>query len=217
VINPLAALKGPPLANPDGSMSLMEHLSSTAVNRSVTAGRLSGVRWDRKWSRALSSMAGRACRSRAGGRVGMASHALARAVEKEPGVHVRRPVGEGRLSIAARTVLTVTAASSDEFGTAVLLTQMVRLTESIREAHAQAGRLVLARAAAEAAERGVAALARVGGPRELTAAPTAVVGVHALAVEQANRAAGSRITPGLTSGDQPVPGTRKDTDRGMER
>jgi len=65
VFNPLAALKGPPLANPDGSMSLMEHLSSTAVNRSVTAGRLSGGRWDRKWSRALSSMTGRACRSRA--------------------------------------------------------------------------------------------------------------------------------------------------------
>jgi len=152
------------------------------------------------------------------GRVGMASHALARAVQKEPGVHVRRPVGEGRLSIAARTVLTVTAASSDEVGTAVLLTQMLRLSESIREAHAQAGRLVLARAAADAAERNVAALARVGGPRELTAAPTAVMGAHALAVEQANRAAGSRVTPGLTtSGDQPVPRTGKDTDQGMER
>lgn len=111
----------------------------------------------------------------------------------------------------------MTAASSDEVGTAVLLTQMVRLTESIREAHAQAGRLVLARAAAEAAERNVAALARIGGPCELGAAPDPRAVAHALAVEQANRAAGQQITPGLTSGDQPVPGTRKDTDRGMER
>ena len=154
-------------------------------------------------------------------RVGMAAHAVARAVaravDKEPGVHVRRPVGEGRLSIAARTVLTVTAAASDGVGTAVLLTQMVRLTESIREAHAQAGRLVLARAAAEAAECNVAALARIGGPRELGSSPDPRGAGLALAMEQARRATGQRITPGLTPRDQPVPGARKDTDRGMER
>jgi len=49
------------------------------------------------------------------------------------------------------------------------------------------------------------------------AAPDSQAAAHALAVEQAHRAAGAPVTPGLTSRDHPVPGTRKDTDRGLER
>jgi hypothetical protein len=153
------------------------------------------------------------------GRVALASHALAAAVEKEPGRHVPRPVGEGGLSAAARAMLTVVAASSEGAGTAVLLTQVMRLSESIAEAHAQAGRLVAARAAAEAAERSVSALARVGGPAELGPAPTPVVRDPALAwaMEQAHRAAQTPLRRGLSPADQPGPRARKGNDRGMER
>lgn len=151
------------------------------------------------------------------GRVALASHALAAAVEKEPRRHVPRPVGEGGLSAAARAMLTVVAAGSEGASIAVLLTQVLRLAESISDAHAQAGRLVAARAAAEAAERSVGALARVGGPVELGPAPTPTQAAHVWAVEQANRATRAPLRPGLTPGDQPVPRTGKDNDRRMER
>jgi hypothetical protein len=102
---------------------------------------------------------------------------------------------------------------------------VLRLSETIAAAHAQAGRLVLARAAADAAERNVAALARVGGPAELgpalTPAEVAMARVMDTARQAARAAAQTGITPGLASGNQPVPGvgrnTARDTGRDMER
>ena len=158
-----------------------------------------------------------------GGRVGQAAHALAAAVDKQPGRHVVRPVGEGGLGSAARAMLTVIGASADGVGTAVLLTQVLRLSESIAEAHAQAGRLVLARAAAAAAERSVAALTLVDGPSELGPVPDPAHAGLAFARAEANRAARTPIRGPLISRDQPVPGTpaatriarTRDNERGM--
>jgi hypothetical protein len=152
-----------------------------------------------------------------GGRMSQAAHALAAAVDKQPGHHVARPVGEGRLGSAARAMLTVIGASADGVGTAVLLTQVLRLSESIAEAHAQAGRLVLARAAAAAAERSLAALALVDGPRELGAAPDPAHAAIAFARAEANRAATTPLRGPLISRDQPVLGARTATTRDNER
>jgi hypothetical protein len=152
-----------------------------------------------------------------GGRVIQAAHALAAAVDKQPGRHVARPIGEGGLGSAARAMLTVIGASADGVGTAVLLTQVLRLSESIAEAHAQAGRLVLARAAAAAAERSVAALALVDGPRELGPVPDPAHAGLAFARAEANRAARTPILGPLISRDQPVPGKRTVTTRDNER
>jgi hypothetical protein len=157
-------------------------------------------------------------------RIGRAAHALGAAVHKTPGRHVGPSVGEGGLQTAARALMTVAAATTEGAGTAVLLTQVLRLSETIAAAHAQAGRLVLARAAAEAAERNTAALARVGGPVELgptpTRTPQPVVArdpALAWAIEQANRTARSPLRPGRAPRDQPVPPARKDTGRDNER
>jgi hypothetical protein len=98
----------------------------------------------------------------------------------------------------------------------VLLTQVLRLSESIAEAHAQAGRLALARAAALSAERNVAALALVGGPRELGPVLNPAM---AFALEQARRAARTPITRPLASPNQAAPPVlgrpTRDFDRGM--
>jgi hypothetical protein len=151
--------------------------------------------------------------------VSLAAHALAEAVDKQPGRHVPPAVGEGRLGSAARAMLTVIGASADGVGTAVLLTQVLRLSESIAEAHAQAGRLALARAAALSAERNVTALALVGGPRELGPVLTRQQAALAFTYEEARRAADMANRGPLTSGDHAVPGARtaitRDNERGM--
>ncbi|UZJ27059.1 relaxase/mobilization nuclease domain-containing protein (plasmid) [Rhodococcus antarcticus] len=176
----------------------------------------------RAWSAAARDGAGvlaaaaQALEGRPAVSVSLAAHALAEAVDKQPGRHVPPAVGEGRLGSAARAMLTVIGASADGVGTAVLLTQVLRLSESIAEAHAQAGRLALARAAALSAERNVTALALVGGPRELGPVPNPAM---AWAMEQARRAARTPITRPLASPNQAAPPVRgrptRDLDRGM--
>jgi len=83
---------------------------------------------------------------------------------RNSGRHVRRPIGEGPVVLRGPGGADVAAASSDEVGTAVLLTQVPQSTKSLGEAHARPGGLVLAQAAAEVTERNGAALARVGQP-----------------------------------------------------
>ncbi|UZJ26956.1 hypothetical protein RHODO2019_18900 (plasmid) [Rhodococcus antarcticus] len=175
------------------------------------------------WSAAARDGAGvlaAAAQGRPGGtwaRVGQAAHALGAAVEKTPGRHVGPSVGEGGLQTAARAMLSVAAATTEGAGTAVLLTQVLRLSESIAQAHAQAGRLVLARAAAAAAERNTAALARVGGPVELGPVLTPEQVAMARVMDTARQAARTGISPGVASGDQPVPGVRRNNERDTER
>ena len=152
-----------------------------------------------------------------GGWASLAAHALAAAVDKQPGQHVPTPTGEGRVGAAARAMLTVIGASADGVGTAVLLTQVLRLSESIAEAHAQAGRLALARAAALSAERSVAALAGMGGPRELGPVLSREQAALAFTLDEARRASTTPIRGPLIPRGQPAPGTRTATTRDNER
>jgi hypothetical protein len=231
---PSSATRTPAAARPHPGLTAggdtQEVAAARAVHQVREALRAVPVGDAQAWSAAARDGAGvlaAAAQGRTGGtwgRVGQAAHALAGAVEKTPGRHVQPSVGEGGLQSAARAMLSVAAATTEGAGTAVLLTQVLRLSETIAAAHAQAGRLVLARAAAAAAERNTAALARVGGPVELgptpTRTPEPVVArdpALAWAIEQANRTARSPLRPGRALRDQPVPPARKDTGRDNER
>jgi hypothetical protein len=99
----------------------------------------------------------------------------------------------------------------------VILAQVMCLSESIAEAHVQAGPLVAARAATQAGERSVTALARVCGPVELGPEPTLAPALPPWLIDHTNLAARTPLRPGLTSRDQPVPRARRNIDRDNER
>jgi hypothetical protein len=220
VRKPASARRAPGLT-PGGDTQ--EVAAARAVHQVREALRAVPVGDAQAWSAAARDGAGvlaAAAQGRTGGtwgRVGQAAHALGAAVEKTPGRHVGPSVGEGGLQSAARAMLTVAAATTEGAGTAVLLTQVLRLSESIAEAHAQAGRLVLARAAALSAERNVAALARVGGPRELGPVLTPEQVAIARVMDTARQAARIGISPGVASQDRPGPGVRRNNERDTER
>jgi Relaxase/Mobilisation nuclease domain len=87
-----------------------------------------------------------------------AAHALASAAWREPRRHIERPPDDGGLWKAAQAVLTVGGAQAEVYGTLILIRQMMQLAEAISDKHEAAGRLGQARWAAQAAERGLAAM-----------------------------------------------------------
>jgi hypothetical protein len=87
-----------------------------------------------------------------------AAHALASAAWREPRRHIERPPDSGGLWKAARAVLTVGGAQAEVYGTLILVTQLMQLAQAISDKHEAAGRLEQARWAAQAAERGLAAM-----------------------------------------------------------
>ncbi len=139
------------------------------------------------WSAVARDTAGvlSALSQRVGGAQGLglvkASHAMGRAVVREPRSHVPASPHAVSLSQVARAALTVAAVScGGSASTVILLTQLVALARAVADAQRAAGRLAQARAALEAVEHSRASLTALGGPRPLPA-PAATIGAETTA------------------------------------